>query len=231
MIIKSSSRFWWFWWWWRWSSTWSIWCGYCKLTACSVSGCWILGRCWAISRNRRISEGCAWASFRLVGLRWWPHDRRWTCYSLPLFSGPWFYSMHRSALRGRNFSSQVKEVSVQYSVVLFHLHFHRLNLAELTRSEKDVLLLGIICTSINAGPETMRGGGKKNVSRDKTRIRQFHFEHHQLCRDGFCFLFEVSRQTLTNLKKHYLENGFVPRKIKSGELNNTIDIRIWLLNN
>jgi len=78
-----------------------------------------------------------------------------------------------------------------------------------------LLLLGIICASINASKETL-SMKKLKVGRKATRIRYFYYEHRRICRDTFLFLMDISKDKLTNLKKWYLANGIYPRKKKSG---------------
>ena len=88
---------------------------------------------------------------------------------------------------------------------------------ELTNAEKDLVLLGMICSSINATPMTLTEKQNNNW-RKASRMRWYYYEHRRICRDTFLFLMDISRDKLTNLKKHYLENGLVPRRKKSGKL-------------
>ena len=78
-----------------------------------------------------------------------------------------------------------------------------------------MLLLGIICASINASEETL-SVKKLKVGRKATLIRYFYHEHRRICRDTFLFLVDISKDKLTNLKKWYLANGIYPREKKSG---------------
>ena len=93
---------------------------------------------------------------------------------------------------------------------------YRLNMQELSNAEKDLIILGMICCSINATPLTITAK-QHNDWRKSSRIRCFYHEHRRICRDTFLYLMEISKDKLTNLKKHYLENGLAPRKKKSGK--------------
>lgn len=95
-----------------------------------------------------------------------------------------------------------------------------MNMAELTRSEKDILLLGMICAHINTSATTVSQKRKKgtNLERKLTRMRDLTYEQRRLCRFGFFYLFDTSLGTFTALKKHYLENGLIPRKLSAGIL-------------
>ncbi|KAI0228786.1 hypothetical protein LSAT2_020782, partial [Lamellibrachia satsuma] len=81
----------------------------------------------------------------------------------------------------------------------------RLNTQELSAYEKDLLLPGIICASINASEETL-SMKKLKVGRKATRIRYFYYEHRRICRDTFLLLVDISKDKLTHLKKWYLAN-------------------------
>jgi hypothetical protein len=83
-------------------------------------------------------------------------------------------------------------------------------LAELSRAEKDVLLLGMIASHLNTSKLTQRSH-QKNEDRKNTRMSGFFFETKPLCREGFLYLYDISKGTLDTLRSHYLENGVVPR--------------------
>ena len=87
---------------------------------------------------------------------------------------------------------------------------------ELTPYEKDLLLLGMLSTSINNSELTARVK-KKNDTRQLSRIRFFYYGRHRLCRDAFIYLVEISREKLTNLKKHFTQHGLIPKRKKSGK--------------
>jgi hypothetical protein len=89
-------------------------------------------------------------------------------------------------------------------------------MCELSRTEKDMLILAIICTHLSTSETTLRTS-QKNVKRKRTRLRELHFENKRMCRETFCFLFDTSRETLNVYKKHYLKNGLVPRELKAGK--------------
>lgn len=90
-------------------------------------------------------------------------------------------------------------------------------MAELTRGEKDILILSMICSHVNRSEMTMRQR-QKNEPRQRSRMREFMFEDKRVCRFGFIYLFDTSLRTFNTLKKHYEQHGLVPRTLKSGEL-------------
>jgi hypothetical protein len=95
--------------------------------------------------------------------------------------------------------------------------FVRIDMAELSRSEKDMLLIGIIATHLNAG-EMTASSHKVQKERERSRIRELHYLDKPLCFYGFLYVLDLSKSTFTSLKSHFLANGLAPRKIKSGIL-------------
>ena len=95
------------------------------------------------------------------------------------------------------------------------LRFIRYSKKELTENEKDLLILGMISSSINDSATTQRKK-KKNGARKQTRMQKFSYGHKQICRATFFFLMVIGDAKFTNLKKWYNENGLVPRRKKSG---------------
>ncbi|KAI0240125.1 hypothetical protein LSAT2_009180 [Lamellibrachia satsuma] len=53
-------------------------------------------------------------------------------------------------------------------------------------------------------------------NQEQDSIRCFYFEHRHICRDTFLYLADINKEKLTNLKRHYEQNGLVPRRKKSG---------------
>ncbi|XP_011662879.2 uncharacterized protein LOC105437692 [Strongylocentrotus purpuratus] len=91
----------------------------------------------------------------------------------------------------------------------------RYSTKELTEFEKDLLLLGIISSSINDGNMT-QGKKSKPMERKNTRMRNFCYGQKRICRYTFFYLMEIGPQKFTNLKKWYASNGLIPRRKKSG---------------
>ncbi|KAI0237073.1 hypothetical protein LSAT2_012447 [Lamellibrachia satsuma] len=91
----------------------------------------------------------------------------------------------------------------------------KLNIMEMTPSEKDLVLLGVISCSINTADTTL-SKTQPATERKKNRIRAFSYAHRRICRDTFLYLFNMSNNHLNAVKKHFKENGLVPRKKKSG---------------
>ncbi|XP_041366722.1 uncharacterized protein LOC121381470 [Gigantopelta aegis] len=97
----------------------------------------------------------------------------------------------------------------------------RMNIQEMTPFEKDLLLLGMVSMAINDSKMTDRSKKKTQTERALTRIRWFFMGHKRICRDTWIYLMETSRDTLTKIKRHYEENGLVPRVKKSGGRSNS----------
>ena len=123
-----------------------------------------------------------------------------------------------SSLKLKLTRSGILSIDLSRAQVQIQNVFLRMNVAQLTRGEKDILLLGMICAHINTSSTTVRQKKKKgtNVERKQTRMRDFMYEQRRLCRFGFFYLFDTSLGTFTTLKKHYLEHGLIPRTLKAG---------------
>ena len=61
---------------------------------------------------------------------------------------------------------------------------------ELSNAEKDLIILGMICCSINATPLTITAK-QHNDWRKSSRIKCFYHEHRRICRDTFLYLMEI----------------------------------------
>eukprot|EP00057_Strongylocentrotus_purpuratus_P021521 XP_011675995.1 PREDICTED: uncharacterized protein LOC105436453 [Strongylocentrotus purpuratus] len=73
----------------------------------------------------------------------------------------------------------------------------RYSTKELTEFEKDLLLLGIISSSINDGNMT-QGKKSKPMERKNTRMRNFCYGQKRICRYTFFYLMEIGPQKFTN---------------------------------
>src|SRR6218665_3530867 len=96
----------------------------------------------------------------------------------------------------------------------------QLSVMEMTPSEKDLLLLGIICSSVNNSANTMKSRkkpGQQDVRRH-ARIRWVYYQHFRICRATFLHIMVMSKTKLTAVKKWYLKHGLLPRKKLSGNL-------------
>ncbi len=85
-------------------------------------------------------------------------------------------------------------------------------------AEKDLVLLGIISCSVNQA-ETTLSKTQKVTERKKSRMRGFFYEHRRICLHAFLYLFDMSQNHLHAIRKHFKQNGLVPRKKKSGKLD------------
>lgn len=93
----------------------------------------------------------------------------------------------------------------------------RLDMAELTSDEKDMLLLGIISCVTNISGTTECSKRAKDDKHERQRQRSYYMKNgKKVCRDTFMFLYSISKNKLTALGKWYREHGLVPRKRKSG---------------
>ena len=81
----------------------------------------------------------------------------------------------------------------------------QLNLAEMKKSEVDLLILGLLESSKYSVDTTAHGNKRKKQWFNYT----FHGE--SICAGGFRCLYGVGTKQLKNLKKHLEENGPVPR--------------------
>jgi hypothetical protein len=93
-----------------------------------------------------------------------------------------------------------------------------MNVKELTRGEKDMFILGMIAAQVNTSQFTVGEKKKKGVEEERKvdRMRSFMFNQRQLCRFGFFYLFDLTIKTFTRIKRHFKENGAVPRKMEAG---------------
>lgn len=82
---------------------------------------------------------------------------------------------------------------------------HRLNIAELTKEEHHMYLMGVSMASL-ANP--------KETSRHKERIRQrasYVYHGKRVCLDAFLYLENVTHYQLKRIRSHVMANGVVPR--------------------
>ncbi|XP_070539002.1 uncharacterized protein [Ptychodera flava] len=84
------------------------------------------------------------------------------------------------------------------------VHGYRLDLAEFSRQEKDILLLAKL-QSMEMSGDTARG-----EKRSCQRFR-YTFDGEEICEKAFRFVHFVGPQSFKNLKAHYKDKGVVPR--------------------
>lgn len=82
---------------------------------------------------------------------------------------------------------------------------HRLNIAELTKQEHDMYLMGVTMACLAA----------RNVThRHKERVRQratYVFQGKRVCLDAFLYLENVTQYHLKRIRRHVMVHGVVPR--------------------
>ncbi|XP_055311368.1 uncharacterized protein LOC129574052 [Sitodiplosis mosellana] len=82
---------------------------------------------------------------------------------------------------------------------------HRLNIAELTKQEHDMYLMGVTMACLSNRTET---------NRHKERIRQravYVFQGKRVCLDAFIYLENVTQYHLKRIRRHVMLNGVTPR--------------------
>ncbi|XP_070576723.1 uncharacterized protein [Ptychodera flava] len=86
--------------------------------------------------------------------------------------------------------------------VVFH---HRLNMAEFTKDQRDILILAKLDENSYSG-DTVRGG--------KRECQRFiyKFDGVKVCEKVWRYCYYVGVTAFKNLKRHYKENGVIPRR-------------------
>lgn len=86
-----------------------------------------------------------------------------------------------------------------------NVYRHRLNIAELTKQEHDMYLMGVTMACLSNRTET---------NRHKERIRQravYVFQGKRVCLDAFIYLENVTQYHLKRIRSHVMVNGVMPR--------------------
>lgn len=86
-----------------------------------------------------------------------------------------------------------------------NVYRHRLNIAELTKQEHDMYLMGVTMACLSNRNET---------NRHKERIRQravYVFQGKRVCLDAFIYLENVTQYHLKRIRRHVMINGVTPR--------------------
>ena len=91
----------------------------------------------------------------------------------------------------------------------------RLSMQEMTRHERDLVLLGKISSCTVMSDKTQCS--KRKMQTDRKQPQSTWIIHGtKVCRIAFLFINNISNDKLSNAMKWYQENGLVPRFLKSG---------------
>ena len=86
----------------------------------------------------------------------------------------------------------------------------RMNMAELSHNDLDMIVMGHLQQSRANSSSTMKT--KHHSAKDRSRASmKYCLFGKQVCRNTFLFAFNMGIKQYKNLCKHYDENGFVPR--------------------
>lgn len=86
---------------------------------------------------------------------------------------------------------------------------HRLQTADLTHNELDLVIMGSLTSVVNMG-DNIKDGKHKPVKRKHT-FCNFHYNGHQVCQVTYRFLFGIRKHRLKAIKAHLLSNGLTLR--------------------
>ena len=92
---------------------------------------------------------------------------------------------------------------------LEHYVTHRMQAAELTHNELDLVILGSLMSIINTG-NNIKDGAHKPVKRKRTFL-SFQHNGYQVCQVTYRFLFGIGKHRLKAIKAHYLSHGMTVR--------------------
>ena len=95
---------------------------------------------------------------------------------------------------------------------LFTLDFyasHRLQAADLTHNELDLVIMGSLMSVVNMG-NNIKDGKHKPVKRKRT-FCNYQLHGHQVCQVTYRFLLDIGKHRLKAIKAHFLSNGLTPR--------------------
>ena len=103
------------------------------------------------------------------------------------------------------------------------IYQQRLSMRELEKSEKESLLLGILCHS------EVKSVRRCKVEGERQRLKfTYSFDQRSICEAAFLLLYDIGNKAFKNLKKHYKDNGVEPRihGHKGRRAPNTFSFRI-----
>ena len=81
---------------------------------------------------------------------------------------------------------------------------HRLNLCDMEKEEKDLLVMGVLLSGQFESHDTRRGKRKHDWYR-------YSFQGEKICAGAFRYLYDIGKKAMRSLKRHLAENGAVPR--------------------
>ena len=84
----------------------------------------------------------------------------------------------------------------------------RNNCQEFSSAELDLVILGVIQSSLHCGDVSL--SGRKGKHRERTRM-VFFYHGRRICKETFLFLHSASRTRFCSLVKHYKTNGLTLR--------------------
>ena len=82
---------------------------------------------------------------------------------------------------------------------------HRCNIAELSKGEHDMYLMGVVLTSL-ADPSSTTKHKERQRHRNK-----YVFRGKEVCQDAFLYLENITLYQLKSIRKHVTNHGVVPR--------------------
>ena len=86
-----------------------------------------------------------------------------------------------------------------------YVYRHRLNIAELTKAEHDMYLMGVTMAVLTNPEETVR-------HKERRRLRaQYVFQGRRVCLDAFLYLENCTHYQLKRIRKHVMTHGVAPR--------------------
>lgn len=82
---------------------------------------------------------------------------------------------------------------------------HRLNIAELTKEEHDMYLMGVTMACMSDPSKTVK-------HRDRRRLRaQYVYHGRRVCLSAFLYLENCTLYQLKRIRKHVMTHGVTPR--------------------
>ena len=86
----------------------------------------------------------------------------------------------------------------------------RLQLCELEKSEKEMLLLGKLQVGMNVSESVSHARRATSAKRQRVTYK-YSYDYRSVCRSAFCFLHGIGEKVLKNLQQHLKTNGAIPR--------------------
>lgn len=86
-----------------------------------------------------------------------------------------------------------------------NVYKHRLNIAELTKAEHDMYLMGVTMACLSNPDTTVR-------QKERRRLRaQYVYQGRRVCLDAFLYLENCTHYQLKRIRKHVMTHGVAPR--------------------